>query len=791
MKPAVDSIQGSRPATGYVGSLLAAAGAAILTILFVVGHVPYILDTVDGLDSTNFILAVDHYDPAAHQPHPPGFPVHVALGRVVGAVRGVFETSHSGHGHAAAAGLRLWSVISGALAVCTVSWVAVGLGASAPQAVLIAALTGACPLFWLTATRPLSDMPGLWFSLLSQALALAALRRSAAGDDGRTPARIDGEGHLDYRLAAAALVAGIAAGLRVQTTLLTLPLLAVVTLLCARRRGTVVIGQVAAVLLLGVLSWAVPLLSAVGGPGEYARLLSVVAADDVSGVEMVATNPTPRLIMSALLRTFVAPWGSDWLGWWALGMSVIGFVVMARHQRSTLSLVLVMLLPYLAFHLLLQETASIRYALPLVPVVCLLIVAPLTRRSMRMGAVAAMVVLLASSSVVSVRATSAYGRNGSPVTRALSDVRRNAALRSRPAALAYHHAVGRTIRDEPWPGHVLPAPVRYEWLELARYWLDGGRETISFLADSRRTDLDLIDPRSRRLAGSYRWSEYAESLLGGIQPASVKWYELSPPGWFLMRGWSITPETHGVARRDGYSASTTGLAGYVARRDDAAVMIIGGRNLGGPCDTGAQIDITVDGRLVATRPVSPQSSFLEVISLEPGRLSGQGDYAALTVTARDAGGAARLVDVAIEQFDVQSAGGTVAAFDRGWHMPEFDPTGRRWRWTDQTADFYADGFGQDLELVIRGESPLRYFRTPPEVIVRAGIVRLATFRPDADFEWVVPIPSAALAKNGGRITLESEHWFIPNEVTGNGDRRRLALRIYSAEIRVAQVHAKP
>lgn len=332
----------------------------------------------------------------------------------------------------------------------------------------------------------------------------------------------------------------------------------------------------------------------------------------------------------------------------------------------------------------------------------------------------------------------------------------------------------------------LAAPVRYEWLEMARYWLEGGREPVSFLADVRRTDLALIDPASRTLIRTYRWPKNIEPLLGGIQPLGVSWYQISAPGWFLMEGWSLTPETNGTARRDGHAPGTTGIVGYVKRRDTGAVLMIGGRNLGGPCDTGATVEMSIDGTSRGTWEAKPQSSFLQVVTLAPGELRGNGDYAEIKVIARDAAGTARLVDVGIEDFDVQSPGNALVGFSGGWHMRELDPSsGVGWRWTEPAAELRAETFGRNAELVIRGESPLKYFATPPRVTVKAGGVRLASFRPDADFEWVIPVPAAVLASAEGRIALESDQWFVPDEVHDNGDRRRLALRVYSAEVRLA------
>jgi hypothetical protein len=663
-------------------------------------------------------------------------------------------------------------------------WIAMGLGASAPRAWLVAAMTATCPLFWITALRPLSDVPGLFFAMMSQGLALAAYAQSVArAGDSADPAERRSSLRWNYWLLGAALLAGVAVGIRVQTAWLTMPLLTVVTWLCTRQGGPWAIAQVLAAVMVGLLIWGVPMMSMLGGPAEYFRLLTTVVADDVEGVEMLATHPSPRLLALALRRTFVVPWGSPVLGWSLFGLSVVGALVLMRCNRRLLGFAAVMGLPYLAFHLLFQESASIRYALPLVPVSCLLI-ANLPLRPTRLTMIAA-AALLVSASTLSIRAATEYGRAESPVARAFEDVRREATSRPEALTLAFHHAVGRALRGEAWDGRVLPAPVRYEWLELASYWLDGKRDPVWFLADARRTDLALVDPASRKLIRSYRWPAGAESLLGGIQPPGVSWHEVVSPGWFLMRGWALTPEAHGLARRDGRAPGTTGIVGHVRRRAEAAIMMIGGRNLGGPCDTAAMVEVGLDGRSRATWRASAQASFLQVIALAPGELRGEGEYATITVAARDTADTGRIVDVAIEHFDVQSPGSALAGFDRGWHMPELEPSnGRSWRWTDEAAELRVEGFGRDVDIVVRGESPLRYFQRPPRVVVRTGRTELGVYHPDADFEWVVTVPAGALAAGDGRVTLETDQWFVPDEVSGNGDRRRLGLRIYSVETRL-------
>lgn len=49
--------------------------------LFILGHGGEVAREPDSIDATNFVLGVRDFDVARHQPHPPGYPVYIALGR--------------------------------------------------------------------------------------------------------------------------------------------------------------------------------------------------------------------------------------------------------------------------------------------------------------------------------------------------------------------------------------------------------------------------------------------------------------------------------------------------------------------------------------------------------------------------------------------------------------------------------------------------------------------------------------------------------------------------------------
>ena len=54
---------------------------AALSLVFLAAHLPFLPPTLEDIDSINFALGVADFDVAKHQPHPPGYPVFIALGK--------------------------------------------------------------------------------------------------------------------------------------------------------------------------------------------------------------------------------------------------------------------------------------------------------------------------------------------------------------------------------------------------------------------------------------------------------------------------------------------------------------------------------------------------------------------------------------------------------------------------------------------------------------------------------------------------------------------------------------
>ena len=645
-------------------------------------------------------------------------------------------------------------------------------------------LTLTSPLVWFNASRPMSDLPGLALALAAQALLATAFVRQ--GEDRR--ARAAGAGVGGEALARSgrlivlgALLAGLALGMRSQTAWLTLPLAAVVLADRAGQdaKGALVGGGMA--FGLGVLAWLVPLIVASGGPVRYLAALSSQAGEDLAGVDMFATNPTPRRMAFGLLHTFVQPWASVPLAIAVIVLAVAGALLLLRRGRRELLLLAAITVPYGVFHLVFQETVTTRYVLPLVPAMALLAAVALGGAG-RLALIAGTAVLSAIGLIVTVPALADYARQGSPLSRAIGAMAGRSA--SPPPAVAMHHSFARALRGETAVANALPSPVKHEWLEVERVLEKDRRRVVWFLTDPRRTDLALFDEAGRRLQESYRWPFDAAAFIGGVRPSDVDLWEIVAPGWMAGEGWALTPETAGVATLDRRGPLRAPITAAVARRPEPARLLIGGRHLGQSGEPPLEFVVDLDGRPL-DRWTAPPGFFLRTIDVPAGALTGAGDWARLTVAARPPAGAAGTAGAAIEQFDLQSgADALMLGFDDGWHEQEYSfVQGRAWRWTSEAATLriLAGPEVRQVSLQIQAESPLRYFDGAPEVVLRAGGRELSRMTPTHDFVLAADVPADALEASGGVVTLATSRTFVPADRGDVGDHRRLGLRVFTVQ----------
>jgi hypothetical protein len=771
------------------------AVALLLAAAFVAAHLPFPPASLEDIDSINFALGIRDFDVVRHQPHPPGYPVLIALGKGATAVARALGSTVQ---FPEARGLAWLGAIFGGLAVFPLVRLFRGLGLSTGNAIGATALTICSPLYWFTAGRPLSDVVGLAFTISAQALLVTAAVRQGSWADDRAIATRGGtnreailqSGRL---IVLGSLVAGFAAGVRSQTLLLTLPLLSTVVLdRIGRGAGAALVGSLVA-FVTGVLLWLGPML-AITGPSQYVGALSWQAGDDWAGVDMLASHPVVGHFMHGGLETFIHPWVALPLAIVVIGLAVLGTAAMLRESRRALLFLAAASLPYALFHFTFQEMQTIRYALPLVPPIALLAVRGLAIGGMRLAALGAAALSVASLLLVW-PLTADYSKGGGSIFDLLASMRARAKATGVDAPVVMHQRIyneTRRVRQTMpdtfvWP---IKRPIAgHEWLQLTRLWRGGHRGPVWMLADPARTDLALVDRRDVTRLAEHRWPGDTSLLMGGVRPNAIDWLEIRRPRWFLDQGWSLTPETAGVARRDNKGPALGGITAHV--RLDAAplTLLIGGRHLGAAGSTPIRFRARFGDRWDRQWVVKP-GFFLETWRLETedvrllaANASSPEGYVRLLVTADPTDGGRGPAPAAIEQFDVASDRSPMLGFADGWQEAEYNPArGRSWRWMADTASLRVLNAPEGIRLRLAGESPLEYFDAPPTVVIRAGTTELARHRPDADFDWTVTVPREALAKAGGTVTVATDRVYVPDEVERNGDRRRLGLRLFRVEI---------
>jgi len=193
------------------------------------------------IDSVNFALALKNFDPAVHQPHPPGYFLYVYLGRLVDMAF-----------HDANAALVAISILFSCGAVAMIYVLAnewFGRNAAAFAGLIFVF----SPLAWFHGTVALTYAVEAFFSVLTGYLCWRICC---------------GEGRF---VVPGAVVVGLAAGFRPSSLLLLSPLLLFLLRKVSRRQAA---GGVAA-LALTLLAWLVPMIRITGGAAYISSFVSL------------------------------------------------------------------------------------------------------------------------------------------------------------------------------------------------------------------------------------------------------------------------------------------------------------------------------------------------------------------------------------------------------------------------------------------------------------------------------------------------------------------------------------
>src|SRR5215467_13052675 len=80
-------------------------------VMYLAFHLPFLAPSLEDIDSINFALGLRAFNPALHQPQPPGYPVYMLLGHASLAV--VERLTSLPRATSEALSLAVWSAIGG------------------------------------------------------------------------------------------------------------------------------------------------------------------------------------------------------------------------------------------------------------------------------------------------------------------------------------------------------------------------------------------------------------------------------------------------------------------------------------------------------------------------------------------------------------------------------------------------------------------------------------------------------------------------------------------------------
>jgi len=261
----------ARACLGRGADVLMMVGLAALTLL---SRWPYRAHMLYNWDAVQFALALREFDIAKHQPHPPGYLLYVALGRLLNIPLGDPNLAY----------VALAMVFSAATTVA-VYWLARALY-DRVTAAAAAALLAVSPLFWFYGSVGLTYAGEAFGASLVAAFAYGALR----GD----PRALYG----------CAVALGLVGGIRQSVLVLLFPLCVACAFLGVRSLRRLLIA--AALMVVAVLSWFLPMVWLTGGLRPYLRVSaqlygSVVLPTSVLGGSLDVTLAQARYVLASVI----------------------------------------------------------------------------------------------------------------------------------------------------------------------------------------------------------------------------------------------------------------------------------------------------------------------------------------------------------------------------------------------------------------------------------------------------------------------------------------------------------
>lgn len=286
-------------------------------------------------DESLFALALRDFDVVKHQPHPPGFPLYVALARALAlVVPGEFEA------------LRAVNLLAGALLFPAAYFASRGAGFGFNTAFAGAALLFAAPNVLFFGSGAFSDVPSLVVSLAAIGFLLRGRERDAAWVAGMA-------------------LAAFAASIRIQNVLVcALPFVIAFVPRWRASRRTAVAGLALAAAIVG--SSYAGAVAATGSWDDY------MAAVTTHGEYIARTDswrsPERAPLGEVVARVFVLPFRGVKLPALLSALALLALIDLAAHRHRATAIVAGTFLPMMLFAALMLDPLSMsRFSIAWVP----------------------------------------------------------------------------------------------------------------------------------------------------------------------------------------------------------------------------------------------------------------------------------------------------------------------------------------------------------------------------------------------------------------------------------------
>jgi len=742
----------------------------ILTAIVIVSRLWAIPASLFEWDDILFARALHKFDIGEQSPHPPGFPVFVALGRIAYAILGNER-------------LALITVN-----VVFASFLGIALYYFYREVFEDRVIAGAgsllccfAPNVWLHSVSPRSDGPALVLGIAALVFAIRSLRSPRS-------------------LITAAMIFGLGMGIRVTLLPVVGPTLTVVCLIHLWRRKWKLVAVAVGTTAIAVLVWYVPLV--IHTTWATYQYVMTKHAEFTLANDGIFANTENAVLRYRFTRFALDIWGARSIAFWMYGLSAVGILsLLFLRKWRALGWIFLAFVPFICFIAILNTPLSAPvYSLPYVPffaglAACGLILPPrllFRSRPARVPlAVSATIggLFLLWMIIWTYPVIKMVRSEESPPIRAMHDLQSK--MRADRDILQYDglfwphvqfflpntKAVRSEVNDDIESNLIFPVLNSPEIYAISREPLYIGKgESVD--AQTFRWSRRRASQRLKMLSLGRYFDVYTANL-GKVQRAAYLdgWYDLESDG---TEGWRWMGRKGRIALLNASNQMVLHL------RLQTISSGMGGRNSGSEPVVTVKLDSreiaslsSRDGMIEHTITVTPQPDRLwSVLSLETSEVRVP-SQATNSNDSRELG----LRCLALEWYPSPSAQPLITKDDQfltsGFYFSETDLV-HYWRWMEGTGTVRLPAIDGEGQLTMTMMVPVGTDGKKSDVTVEIGGEKFATITPPAEdiFSRAFKVP-ANLTSKALELKLSATPIIPPS------DPRPMALRLYRIDWRPA------